>query len=242
MKWKRGRGKERRQGDILETRTLCLPHLLSTCPLLHTFFSLCSLFKYTPTCSLSPSPHPSWHFSPISSPFSLVRGSGHTPSSNNSWWLYSHAPPRNLCPQVWNSITQPQTGGQTQIHFIGWQQRHQILSEISPPALRVERKGRHDWVAKERCRGFSLKNKPSFFWGKRMILYPQFARQFHWLLFPRERRGQSAISLIEWGGDFMWLTAIAFISALQCIVYEYGVAQQTSMSSNTGLSVHPWAN
>lgn len=39
----------------------------------------------------------------------------------------------------------------------------------------------------------------------------------------------------------MWLTATAFISALQCIVYEYGVAQQTSMSSNTALSVHPWA-
>lgn len=39
----------------------------------------------------------------------------------------------------------------------------------------------------------------------------------------------------------MWLTATAFVSALQCIVYEYGVAQQMSMSSNAVLCVHPWA-
>lgn len=116
-------------------------------------FPPCSLFKSAPTCSLPPSPHPNPHFSPISSPPCLVRGGGHTPRWNNSRRLYSHAPPRNLCPQVWNSITQPQTGGSTQIHLGGRQQRHQILSEIRPPALREEKRRWHDGVVKGGCGG-----------------------------------------------------------------------------------------
>lgn len=133
---------------------LCLrsPPPVLCCPL---FFLLAACSNPLLLVPCHPAPTQSHIFSPISSPSSLVSGSGgHTPRWNNSQWLYSHAPPRSLCPQVWNSITQPHKGRSTRIHSGGRQQRHQILSEISPPALRGGKRKGHGGVVKGGMWGF----------------------------------------------------------------------------------------
>lgn len=54
---------------------------------------------------LLPCPHLLLNFTPTTFSSSLVQGNDHTPRKNNNWGLYSHAPPSDWCPQVWNSIT-----------------------------------------------------------------------------------------------------------------------------------------